>query len=171
MKLGYDVTYGPCWCFRLVEKDHSRTGGGGSHSEELHSSCITVYRLGEQQDEREGKRRCGAGRGRRRFTVIQCEQTIGGRPLWPHFNSSISDLLSLCIRMAFDSQSVGQLSLQARKRARAWREEGVSPPPRDREMEASVSVRERSGAVSGDTASSNNPAGKVYHKFTFHWAS
>lgn len=31
--------------------------------------------------------------------------------------------------------------------------------PRDREMEASVSVRERSGDVSGDTASSNNPAG------------
>lgn len=31
--------------------------------------------------------------------------------------------------------------------------------PRDREMEASVSVRERSGDVSGDTASSNYPAG------------
>lgn len=41
---------------------------------------------------------------------------------------------------------------------------------RDREMEASVSMRERSGAVSGDTASSNNPAGNVHHKFRFYWA-
>lgn len=39
--------------------------------------------------------------------------------------------------------------------------------PRDREMEASVSVRERSGDVSGDTASSNNPAGMLTTNLDF----
>lgn len=55
-------------------------------------------------------------------------------------------------------QSVSQLALQARERARAWRKEGVSPFP-ETERWKQVSVRERSGDVSGDTASSNNPAG------------
>lgn len=60
--------------------------------------------------------------------------------------------------MAFHSQSVKLLSKLASALGHGGRRGGLALP-RDREMEASVSVREGSGAVSGDTASSNNPAG------------
>lgn len=59
-------------------------------------------------------------------------------------------------------QWVSQLALQARVRARAWRRGDGDfhwhPSPQTREMEASVSVRECSSAVTGYTASSSNPA-------------
>lgn len=67
--------------------------------------------------------------------------------------------------MAFHIQSVSQLALQARRRARAqgrWGRVGgfpLAPFTTDREMEASVSVCQHSHDVTGDTASSNNPAG------------
>lgn len=67
--------------------------------------------------------------------------------------------------MAFHIQSVSQVALQARRRARAqgrWGGVGgfpLAPFTTDREMEASVSVCQHSNDVTGDTASSNNPAG------------
>lgn len=70
-------------------------------------------------------------------------------------------------------QSVSQLALQARERARAWRRGGgaspLAPFPTDREMEASVSVWECSSDVTGDTASSNNPAGMFATKAQFRY--
>lgn len=66
------------------------------------------------------------------------------------------------------SQSVSQSTCSPSSQARQGMEEGGDLAlPRDREMEASVSVRERSGAVSGDTASSNNPAGMFTTNFDF----
>lgn len=78
---------------------------------------------------------------------------------------------SLCTRMAFHSQSVNLLS----KLASALGHGGgggaspLAPFPTDREMEASVSVWECSSDVTGDTASSNNPAGMFATKAQFRY--
>lgn len=73
-------------------------------------------------------------------------------------------------------QSVSQLALQARVRARAWRRGGrgdgdfpLVPIPTDREMEASVSVWECSSDVTGYTASSSNPAGMFATETRFRY--
>lgn len=68
--------------------------------------------------------------------------------------------------MAFHSQSVNLLSKLASALGHGGRR-GPRPSQRQREMEASVSVREHSGDVSGDTASSNNPAGMLTTNLNF----
>lgn len=73
--------------------------------------------------------------------------------------------------MAFHSQSVNLLSKLASALGHRGGGFPLAPFPTDREMEASVSVWECSDDVTGDTASSNNPAGMFATRAHFRFCS